>query len=81
MSIESITGDDFAGLSEAEHEEALDLYDQAISNEIEQGHTLEVDYDQFAASRDKLLRLLTLRKVHLVRLAELRGELTDKAAA
>lgn len=80
MSIDTLTGDDFAGLTTLEHEEALDLYDKAISDEIEEGHTLEVNYDDFAASRDKLLRLLTLRKVHQVRRDELE-EVTESVAA
>lgn len=81
MSIESITGDEFAGLTSDEHLEALDLYDKAISDEIEEGHTMEVDFERFAESRDKLARLLTLRKVHQVRLDELQNDVTEPAAA
>ncbi|MGI4870659.1 MAG: hypothetical protein ACRYFX_05705 [Janthinobacterium lividum] len=81
MSIESITLDEFAMLTLEEHEEALDLYDEAISKAAEDFTTLEVDYDRFAKDRDKLGRLLTLRKVHQVRHDELLGEQPAPALA
>ncbi|MGI4759587.1 MAG: hypothetical protein ACRYF0_02685 [Janthinobacterium lividum] len=71
MSIETLTGDEFATLTLDEHTEALDLYDVAISKTIAETASLEEDYDKFAEGRDRLGRLLTLRKVHQVRLEEL----------
>ena len=71
MSIETLTGDEFATLTLDEHTEALDLYDAAISKTIAETTSLEEDYDKFADGRDRLGRLLTLRKVHQVRLEEL----------
>lgn len=74
MSIHTLTLDDFMKLTREDHEEAVDLYDQAISKTIEEARTLETDCDGFAEDRDKLGRLLTLRKVHQGCLDELDGE-------
>jgi hypothetical protein len=71
MSIESVTTDDFSMLSIAEHEEALSLYDTAIFNAAQGIVDPEQDPAVFADDRDKLTRLITLRKVHQGRYDEL----------
>jgi hypothetical protein len=81
MSIETLTGDEFADLTPEEHEEALDLYDTAISKAITETTSMEEDYDRFATDRDRLGRLLTLRKVHQVRLEELEQARTPRLAS
>ena len=74
MSIDTLTGDEFATLDLADHQDALDLYDKAISEAAQELTGFEVDYDRFADDRDKLGRLLTLRKVHQRRYDELTEE-------
>jgi hypothetical protein len=71
MSIESVTTDDFSMLSIEEHEEALSLYDTAIFNAAQEIIDPEQDPVVFAEDRDKLTRLITLRKVHQGRHDEL----------
>lgn len=74
MSIETLTGDEFAMLTIDDHEEALILYDQAISRTAQEMVAYEADVEGFADDRDKLTRLITLRKVHQVRRDELESE-------
>ena len=71
MSIETLTGDEFADLGPAEHDEALALYAEAVSTQARALPTLEPHTAPHEACLDKLARLLTLRKVHQVRLEEL----------
>ena len=81
MSIHTLTLDEFMRLTKAEHEEALEQYDKAISGAAQELVAFEVNYDDFANDRDRLGRLLTLRKVHQVCLDELEAaELADTQA-
>ena len=75
MSIDTLTGDEFADLGPAEHDEALALYAEAVSSQARALPTLEPHTTPHEACLDKLARLLTLRKVHQVR----RQEQADEA--
>lgn len=77
MSIDTLTGDEFADLSPKEHDEALALYAEAVSGQARALHGLEPNTHAHEDCLDKLARLLTLRKVHQVR----RQELEDEAPA
>jgi len=77
MSIDTLTGDEFADLSPAEHDEALGLYAEAVSGQARALHALEPCTTAHEDCLDKMARLLTLRKVHQVR----RQELEDDAQA
>jgi hypothetical protein len=75
MSIETLTGDEFADLTPQEHDEALALYAEAVSTQARALHELEPCTNAHEDCLDKLARLLTLRKVHQVR----RQEQADEA--
>lgn len=78
MSIESVTTDEFMQLTIEEHEEALSLYDTAIFNAASGIIDPGQDPAVFADDRDKLTRLITLRKVHQGRFDELvQADATD----
>jgi len=70
MSIEMLTGDEFADLTPQEHDEALALYAEAVSSQARQLPALEPHTAPHEECLDKLARLLTLRKVHQVRRQE-----------
>jgi len=70
MSIDTLTGDEFADLSPAEHDEALALYAEAVSGQAQALHKLEPCTNAHEECLDKMARLLTLRKVHQVRRQE-----------
>ena len=74
MSIETLTGDEFVELTPAEHEEALALYADAVNCESKQLQALEPGTQPHEYCLDKMARLLSLRKVHQVRLAELQED-------
>ena len=75
MSIETLTGDEFADLTPQEHDEALALYAEAVSTQARALHELEPCTNAHEDCLDKMSRLLTLRKVHQVR----RQEQADEA--
>lgn len=70
MSIETLTGDEFADLTPQEHDEALALYAEAVSTQARALHELEPCTNAHEDCLDKMSRLLTLRKVHQVRRQE-----------
>jgi hypothetical protein len=70
MSIETLTGDEFADLTPQEHDEALALYADAVSTQARQLPSLEPHTVPHEDCLDKMARLLTLRKVHQVRRQE-----------
>jgi hypothetical protein len=70
MSIETLTGDEFADLSPAEHDEALALYAEAVRGQAQALRELEPSTNAHEDCLDKMARLLTLRKVHQVRRQE-----------
>lgn len=74
MSIETLTGDEFADLSPAEHDEALALYAEAVSGQASSLSGLEPNTNAHEECLDKMARLLTLRKVHQVRRQEQEDE-------
>ena len=76
MSIETLTGDEFADLTPEEHDEALALYAESVSQQAQKLQALEPCTNSHEECLDKLARLLTLRKVHQVR----RQELADDQA-
>jgi hypothetical protein len=71
MSIETLTGDEFADLTPQEHDEALALYAEAVSGQASSLRALEPSTNAHEECLDKMARLLTLRKVHQVRRQEL----------
>jgi hypothetical protein len=75
MSIDTLTGDEFADLGPAEHDEALALYAEAVSGQAQALRELEPSTHAHEDCLDKMARLLTLRKVHQVR----RQEQADEA--
>ena len=75
MSIDTLTGDEFADLTPQEHDEALALYAEAVSGQASSLHALEPCTNAHEECLDKMARLLTQRKVHQVR----RQELADEA--
>jgi len=75
MSIDTLTGDEFADLTPQEHDEALALYAVAVSGQASSLHELEPSTHAHEECLDKMARLLTLRKVHQVR----RQEQADEA--
>lgn len=74
MSIEMLTGDEFADLTPQEHDEALALYAEAVSTQARQLPGLEPHTTPHEECLDKMARLLTLRKVHQVRRQEQEDE-------
>jgi hypothetical protein len=70
MSIETLTGDEFADLTPQEHDEALALYADAVSGQARSLRELEPCTNAHEECLDKMARLLTLRKVHQVRRQE-----------
>ena len=75
MSIDTLTGDEFADLTPQEHDEALALYAEAVSGQASSLRALEPCTNAHEECLDKMARLLTLRKVHQVR----RQEQADEA--
>lgn len=74
MSIETLTGDEFMHLDPETHRVALEQYELAIEVLTQNlGAGLLAGADRSAAL-DKLTSLLTLRKLHKVRLAEMQDE-------
>jgi|GEM_PF-3563369 len=71
MSIETLTGDEFADLTPAEHDEALALYAEAVHAQAQRLPALEPCTNSHEECLDKMARLLSLRKVHQVRRQEL----------
>jgi hypothetical protein len=74
MSIETLTGDEFADLTPQEHDEALALYAEAVSGQARSLRELEPCTHAHEDCLDKMARLLTLRKVHQVRRQEQEDE-------
>ncbi len=74
MSIDSLTGDEFSELTEAEHAEALALYADSVTGLSTRLKTLEAGTTAHEDCLDKMARQLTLRRVHQVRLAEMQEE-------
>ncbi|MVN77724.1 hypothetical protein GO988_15430 [Hymenobacter sp. HMF4947] len=74
MSIETLTGDEFAQLTVAEHQEALGLYSVAVTVQALQLRQLEPRSTVHEDCLDKMARLLTIRKVHQVRLNEMQDD-------
>ena len=70
MSIETLTGDQFAVLGPAEHALAIYIHQQYI-NLLERQLKGPVSDAQQVAMQDELSRTYTLRKVHVVVLNEL----------
>jgi hypothetical protein len=80
MSIETLTGDEFMNLDSPTHRVALAQYEQAVDASVREV-TLLPGGPARTQELDRLTSLLTLRKVHKVRLEELEGEeLVDVAA-
>ena len=73
MSIESLTGDEFMHLDPETHRVALEQYEQTIDTSTHQIAQMEPGEVRTAAL-DRLTSLLTLRKLHKVRLAEMEGD-------
>ena len=74
MSIETLTGDEFVELTIEEHEEALAIYADAVSTNALELARLESGTNAHEQCLDTMARRLTLRKVHLARLAEMKEE-------
>jgi hypothetical protein len=74
MSIETLTGDEFADLTPQEHDEALALYAEAVSGQASSLRELEPCTNAHEDCLDKMARLLTLRKVHQVRRQEMEAD-------
>ncbi len=74
MSIETLTGDEFTGLTLPEHDEALALYAEAVSGQAQALRELEPCTTAHEDCLDKMARLLTLRKVHQVRRQEMEDD-------
>ena len=74
MSIDTLTGNEFADLTPQEHDEALALYADAVSGQARSLHELEPCTNAHEECLDKMARLLTLRKVHQVRRQELEDD-------
>lgn len=73
MSIETLTGDEFMNLDPATHRVALEQYEQTINASLRE-LTLLPNGPARTQELDRLTSLLTLRKLHQVRLEELVGE-------
>jgi hypothetical protein len=76
MSIETMTGDEFVELTVEEHEEALGLYADAAQAESAKLPKYEAGTTAHEECLDRMARLLTLRRVHQVRLDEIKEEMT-----
>jgi hypothetical protein len=74
MSIETLTGDEFADLTPQEHDEALALYADAVGGQARSLRELEPCTNAHEDCLDKMARLLTLRKVHQVRRQEMAAD-------
>jgi len=74
MSIDTLTGDEFADLTPQEHDEALALYAEAVSGQASSLYALEPCTNAHEECLDKMARLLTLRKVHQVRRQEMEAD-------
>lgn len=72
MSIETLTGDEFTNLDSPTHRIALEQYEQAVDKSLHE-LTLLPGGPARTEQLDRLTGLLTLRKVHQVRLEELEG--------
>ena len=73
MSIETLTGDEFMTLDALTHRVALEQYEQAVGTSLHE-LTLLPGGPARTEQLDRLTSLLTLRKLHRVRLEELDGE-------
>lgn len=70
MSIETITGDQFAALGPAEHALAIYLYQEHI-NLLERQLKVPFSENQLLSMQDEMARTITMRKLHVVLLNEL----------
>lgn len=75
MSIETLTGDEFMNLDSSTHRVALEQYEQAVDKSLHE-LTLLPGGPARTDQLDRLTSLLTLRKLHQVRLDEMEGEET-----
>jgi len=73
MSIETLTGDEFIKLDAPTHRVALAQYEQAVEASLHE-ITLLPGGPARTEELDRLTSLLTLRKVHRVRLEEMDGD-------
>jgi hypothetical protein len=73
MSIETLTGDEFIRLDAPTHRVALAQYEQTIGASLHE-LTLLPGGPARAQELDRLTSLLSLRKVHRVRLEEMEGD-------
>jgi len=73
MSIETLTGDEFMNLDASTHRVALAQYEQTIGASLHE-LTLLPGGPARTQELDRLTSLLTLRKVHRVRLDEMEGD-------
>lgn len=73
MSIETLTGDEFMNLDAPTHRVALEQYEHTIGASIHE-LTLLPGGPARTHELDRLTSLLSLRKVHSVRLEELEGD-------
>ena len=73
MSIETLTGDEFMNLDSFTHRLALEQYEQAVDKSLHE-LTLLPGGPARTEQLDRLTGLLTLRKLHQVRLEELEGD-------
>jgi len=73
MSIETLTGDEFMNLDSPTHRVALEQYEQAVEKSLHE-LTLLPGGPARTEQLDRLTSLLTLRKLHRVRLEEMEGD-------
>lgn len=72
MSIDTLTGDDFARLDATDHRVAIEQYELAVETVTHNlGHRVHADPASREADLDRLGSLLQLRKLHKQRLGEL----------
>lgn len=74
MSIETLTTDEFMDLEIEDHQEALSQYGTAILSASRDLHDNVPESASWNALLDRIGRLSTLRKVHVVRLAEMQQD-------
>ena len=79
MSIETLTTDEFMELTVQEHEEALNLYAEALVKASSAVQDLEVGTIAHEECLDRIARLCALRKVHKVRLEEIQEDAAEAA--
>ena len=80
MSIETLTTDEFMDLEIEDHQEALSQYGQSIFSLGRDLHDSVPESAAWNALLDRIGRLSTLRKVHVVRLAEMQQDEAAEAA-